>query len=166
MVSVLQMSKLNHMANKFDSFLKDTDLNKKFLLWNKWNFTTKEVGEVRKQFLPHLFFLISTAVAQSVPGWRSFQLFFSVWNRCSLWRSCHHTDRGEPQPFPVWGKASKVIQVSRYLLNSQPLSTQRFCHTNSHFPWECWREKCHPEQAHEASGESSKKTNQNLGYWK
>lgn len=55
MLSVLQMSKLNHMANKFDLFLKDIDLNKKFLLWNKLNFTTKEVGEVRKQFFPHIF---------------------------------------------------------------------------------------------------------------
>jgi len=32
MLSILQMSELNHMADKFDLFLKDTDLNKKFIL--------------------------------------------------------------------------------------------------------------------------------------
>lgn len=135
------MSKLNHMANKFDLFLKDTDLNKKFLLWNKLNFTTKEVGEVRKQFFPHLFFSITTAVAQSVPGWRSFQLFFSVWNMFPLENSPSYRQM-----------RAAALSCARQSIKSDPglkifvqlpVSTQRFCHLKSYFLWACWREKCH-----------------------
>lgn len=118
MLSALQLSKLNHMDNKFDLFLKDTDLNKKSLFWNKLNFTTKEVGEVRKQFFPNLF---SCSAQQWHSQFQDEEVFSSLFlsESCSLWRTLfhiwrcgeHHTDRWDLQPFPGWGKAAKVIQM-------------------------------------------------------
>lgn len=98
------------------------------------------------------FFFNQHGSSGVVTGW-SFEVF-SVWDSHSLWRTHHQTDKWESQPFPVWGKVSKITQVSRYLFNSQSLTTHTFWHLNTHisFEHEHLREKCYsPEQLHAGS---------------
>lgn len=167
------------MANKFDSFLKDTDLNKKFLLWNKWNFTPKVVGEVRKQcFL--IVFLDQHSSGTVSSRMKKFPIiFFCLKYVPSGEPTIIQTDQSH-SPFLCKAKHQKRSR-SQDTCSAPSLSTQRFCRLNSHFFWTCWREKCHySEQPREESGENKKKkikkkptkkpkphkTNQNLGYWK